>query len=118
VREGVGNLLGLLPVAGEIVGARLLVIAGVRRVQAVASVVVDMTTETLSQIAFTLLGLALLLAMRADVSVQWILLILGVQWRLYDRNEGASTAPPCLASSWKGGRRATGAGSGPINHEY
>jgi putative membrane protein len=77
VREAVGNLLGLLPVAGEIVGARLLVIAGVRRVQAAASVVVDLTTETLSQVAFTLLGLALLIAGRSDVSVPWILLILG-----------------------------------------
>src|SRR5438094_407824 len=67
VREGVGNLLGLLPVAGEIVGARLLVVAGLPRTLAVASVVADLTTETVSQVVFTLLGLALLIAGRSDV---------------------------------------------------
>jgi putative membrane protein len=77
VREGVGNLLGVLPVAGEIVGARLLVMVGLPRRPAVASVVADLATETLSQATFTLLGLALLLADHAEVAAEWALTIAG-----------------------------------------
>jgi putative membrane protein len=77
VREGVGNLLGVLPVAGEIVGARLLVMAGLPRRAATASVVADLATESVAQAAFTLLGLALLLANRADVGAEWCFVIIG-----------------------------------------
>jgi putative membrane protein len=77
VREGVGNLLGVLPVAGEIVGARLLVMIGLPRRPAVASVVADLAAETLSQAAFTLLGLALLLADRTEIAAEWVLPLVG-----------------------------------------
>ncbi len=59
LRESVGNL-ALLPTAGEIAGARELTLYGVRPGMAGASTVVDLTLELLSQIVFTLFGLALL----------------------------------------------------------
>jgi putative membrane protein len=61
LRESVGNLLALLPTAGELAGARELTFHGVRPGMAGASTVVDLTLELLSQIAFTLIGLTLLL---------------------------------------------------------
>ena len=61
LRESVGNLIALLPTAGEIAGARELSLFGVRPGMAGASTVVDLTLELLSQIVFTLFGLALLI---------------------------------------------------------
>jgi putative membrane protein len=61
LRESVGNLFAFLPTAGEIAGARELTLYGVRPGMAGASIVVDLTLELLSQIAFTLFGLALFL---------------------------------------------------------
>jgi putative membrane protein len=60
LRESVGNLLALVPTAGELAGARELTYHGVRPGMAGASTVVDLTMELLSQIAFTLIGLVLL----------------------------------------------------------
>jgi putative membrane protein len=60
LRESIGNL-ALIPTAGEIAGARELNRLGVRSGMAGASTVVDLTLELLSQIVFTLFGLALLL---------------------------------------------------------
>jgi putative membrane protein len=60
LRESVGNLLAL-PTAGELAGARELTFHGVRPGMAGASTVVDLTLELLSQIAFTLFGLVLLI---------------------------------------------------------
>jgi len=59
LRESVGNLLALLPTAGEIAGARELNLHGVPPGMAGASTIVDLTLELLSQIAFTFFGLAL-----------------------------------------------------------
>jgi putative membrane protein len=59
LRESIGNL-ALVPTAGEIAGARELSLHGVRPGMAGASTVVDLTLELLSQIVFTLFGLALL----------------------------------------------------------
>jgi putative membrane protein len=61
LRESVGNLLSLLPTAGEIAGARELTFHGVPPGMAGASTVVDLTLELVSQILFTLFGLALFL---------------------------------------------------------
>jgi putative membrane protein len=61
LRESGGNL-ALLPTAGEIAGARELTLLGVRPGMAGASTVVDLTLELLSQIVFTLFGLALLVS--------------------------------------------------------
>ena len=70
VREGVDSLLPVAQIGGEVVGTRLLAQAGVPLPRAAASVIADVTVELLTQVAFLLVGLALL-ATRAD----------GVAWR-------------------------------------
>jgi putative membrane protein len=61
IREGVNNLLPVAQIGGEFVGARLLRRCGVPLAAGGASVTVDLTMEMMSQILFTLLGLALLI---------------------------------------------------------
>jgi putative membrane protein len=60
IREAVNNLLPVAQIGGEFVGARLLRQGGVPLGAAGASVTVDLTMEMMSQIIFTLLGIALL----------------------------------------------------------
>lgn len=60
LREAVNGLLPVARVGGEVASAQLLIRHGQRPPKAVASLVVDMTVSLLSQFAFTLLGLALL----------------------------------------------------------
>jgi putative membrane protein len=60
IREAVNNLLPVAQIGGEFVGARLLRRRGVPLGLAGGSVTVDLTMEMMSQIVFTLLGLALL----------------------------------------------------------
>lgn len=62
IRESIDNLLPVARIGGEIVSYRLLRRRGVRRAQAAASLVVDVSLSMMSQFAFTLLGLGLLLA--------------------------------------------------------
>lgn len=66
IREAVNSLLPVSQIGGELVGARLLAIRGLDAGSAGASVVVDLTMEVVSQFAFTVLGLALLLAQGND----------------------------------------------------
>ncbi len=61
VREGINNLLPVAQIGGEFVTARLLQRRGMSLPVAIAGAVADLTMEMLTQIAFTLLGLALLL---------------------------------------------------------
>lgn len=61
VREGANNLLPVAQIGGEFIAARLLRRRGVPLVRAVAGAVGDLTMEMVTQIAFTLLGLGLLL---------------------------------------------------------
>jgi len=61
VREGVNNLLPVAQIGGEFVAVRLLRRRGVPLARAVAGTVGDLTVEMVTQIAFTLLGLGLLL---------------------------------------------------------
>lgn len=61
VREAVNSLLPVTQVGGEVVGARILALRGVSPAVAGAVMVVDLTTETLSQLLFALLGVATLL---------------------------------------------------------
>jgi hypothetical protein len=60
IREAVNNLLPMAQIGGEFVGAWLLRQGGAPLTAAGASVRVDLTMEMMSQIGFTLLGLALL----------------------------------------------------------
>jgi len=61
IREAVNSLLPVAQVGGEFVGARLLALRGVPLRVAGASATVDLTLEIVSQVGFTLLGLALLM---------------------------------------------------------
>ena len=61
IREGVNSLLPTALMGGEVVAARLLRHAGVPLAAGGAAVTVDLTMEFLSQIIFTLIGLALLI---------------------------------------------------------
>lgn len=60
IREGIDSLLPVAQVGGEIVGARLLARLGVAPARAGASVIVDVTVELLTQVAFLAAGLCLL----------------------------------------------------------
>ena len=61
IREAVNNLLPVAQIGGEFVAARLLQRHGMQLGPAIAATVADLTMEMLTQIAFTLLGLVLLL---------------------------------------------------------
>lgn len=69
----------LVPIGGELVGIRVMILHGIGARPAGASTVVDMTLELISQIAFTALGLVLLLLDgRDDALAAWSLAGLGV----------------------------------------
>ena len=92
IREGVNNLLPVAQIGGEFVASRLLAQRGVPLAPAIAGTVADLTMEMLTQIAFTLLGLALLLNSVGDggiantviggigVAALVAALFLGAQW--------------------------------------
>ena len=61
VRESVNGLLPVARIGGEVAGYRLLVQRGTPRVAVAASLIVDMAVSLLSQGAFCLVGVALLL---------------------------------------------------------
>lgn len=55
-RDGVAALLPVLPAGGELVGARVLTLAGIATTAAVAVQVVDLTLELIAQVGFSLVG--------------------------------------------------------------
>lgn len=61
IRESVNSLLPVARIGGEIVSFRLLTCAGLRASTAAASLVVDMQLTLISQLVFTLVGIAFLL---------------------------------------------------------
>ena len=61
IREATNNLLPVAQIGGEVVTARLLALFGVGMAQAGASTAIDLTLEMLSQVVFTVLGVALLM---------------------------------------------------------
>jgi putative membrane protein len=62
IRESVSSLLPVAGVGGDVVGARLVHQRGVSGAQATASMVVDITVGTATQLVFVLAGVALLVA--------------------------------------------------------
>lgn len=93
VREGVNNLLPVAQIGGEFVVTRLMQRQGVPLAPAIAGVVADLTIEMATQIAFTLLGLGLLLHAVGGgggiagsvvgflaVAVLLVAAVLGAQW--------------------------------------
>jgi putative membrane protein len=69
VREAVNSMLPVARIGGEVAGAWLLTTRGVRKRPAAATLVVDMTMSLVSQLAFTLIGVGLLVTRGGDQSV-------------------------------------------------
>jgi putative membrane protein len=79
IRESIDHLLPVAQIGGEVIGARLLVGHGTTLPTAGASVIADLTIETLTQAIFTLIGLALLLALTDPGDVlHWAVIGFGV----------------------------------------
>jgi putative membrane protein len=73
LREGVNGILPVLPVAGLLAAIRVLVRRGLALPRAVAATLADTAVELITQIPFTLLGLALLVLARGAGAVSgWI----------------------------------------------
>ena len=64
VREAGSEVLPLSPVGGCVIGARALMLCGIAGPLAAASTIVDLTLEFLAKLAYTLLGLVLLVSLR------------------------------------------------------
>jgi putative membrane protein len=75
VREAVNGLLPVARVGGEVATIRLMRDHGITTPVAVASTVVDMTVSIASQFLFTVLGLALVLAVVPDAPLVWRLVL-------------------------------------------
>jgi putative membrane protein len=71
VREGANALLPLAQIGGDIIGARCLALRGVRGTLAAASVIVDVLMQAVSQLAFAIIGLILLMAMGGNELIVW-----------------------------------------------
>jgi putative membrane protein len=72
LRESAANVISVVPAAGEVIAARELVHCGLPTGPAIATTVVDLTTEIISQLFFTLLGLGLLAAERPGEPIAWV----------------------------------------------
>lgn len=66
VREGINTLLPVATVGGDFVGARLMSKRGVPGAMAGASMFVDLMTQALTQLLFTVIGLGLLVLIAGD----------------------------------------------------
>jgi putative membrane protein len=77
-REAVSSILPVVHVGGDIVGARILTFHGATATQASASLLVDLTLEFLTQIAFTAIGLCFLLWVGSAGMIRWGLVALAV----------------------------------------
>ncbi len=73
IRESVSTLLPVAGVGGDVVGARLVHQRGVPGAQATASMIVDITVGTATQLVFVIAGVALLAAMKSHdaAAVVW-----------------------------------------------
>ena len=69
LRDSAAEALPLSQIGGYVVGARALVLHGVGGAAAVATTVVDITVEMGSQIAYTVIGLGLLLWLRPSTAL-------------------------------------------------
>ncbi len=69
VREAGSEVLPLSPIGGCVLGARVLMLAGVGAAVAAASTIVDLTLEFFAKLAYTGLGLVLLLSLRPGSAI-------------------------------------------------
>jgi putative membrane protein len=73
IRDGVSNLAGIIPVGGEVAGARALSLLGATAGISAASTVVDVAIESLSQAIYTIIGLIpLLFLIERDEVTRWL----------------------------------------------
>ena len=72
VREAVNTLLPLMQVGGDIIGARLLTFWAVSGPLAAASIIIDVLMQAATQFLFAALGLVMLVALGADMTVAGI----------------------------------------------
>lgn len=73
IREAINTLLPVAQVGGDIIGARLATFYGVDGGSAGASVLVDLLTQTATQVVFSLVGLGLLAAIGGnEVLIFWV----------------------------------------------
>lgn len=97
VREGTNMLLPLAAVGGDVIGARLLVHAGAPGGFAAAITIVDVMLQAATQLAFTLIGLGLLIWLGGDPAIVRAAAI------------GVALAIPALGGFWlvqrRGGQR-------------
>src|SRR5262249_7787064 len=76
IRDGVSNLAGIIPVAGEVAGARALTVLGASAGVAAASTGVGRAIESLAQAIYTIIGLMpLLFLVGRDELTHWIIVI-------------------------------------------
>jgi putative membrane protein len=69
VREAGSEVLPLSPIGGCVLGARVLILAGVSASIAAASTIVDLTLEFFAKLAYTALGLVLLISLRPGSAI-------------------------------------------------
>jgi putative membrane protein len=69
VRDGAAEVLPVSQIGGYVLGARALILHGLAGARAVASTVVDVTLELCGQVAYTALGLLVLLHLRPDTTM-------------------------------------------------
>ncbi|EME70925.1 hypothetical protein H261_05934 [Paramagnetospirillum caucaseum] len=79
IKDGVGELAGILPLSGEMAAIRLMNRYGFRVADATAVVMVDVTAEAIAQFFFSLLGVALWVHLYPDAEItRWALIALGI----------------------------------------
>jgi putative membrane protein len=69
VREAGSEVLPLSPIGGCVLGARVLILAGISASIAAASTIVDLTLEFFAKLAYTAIGLALLVSLRPGSAI-------------------------------------------------
>jgi putative membrane protein len=70
IRESINSLLPVAGVGGDLAAARLAYLRGVGGARSAASIVVDLTVGVITQMAFVVIGLALLVARSDEPSVR------------------------------------------------
>lgn len=69
VREAGSEVLPLSPIGGCVIGARVLMLAGIAGSTAAASTIVDLALEFFAKLAYTALGLVLLISLRPGSAI-------------------------------------------------
>jgi putative membrane protein len=119
MRDSASEALPFSQLGGFVLGARALALSGVAAAYAAASTIVDVTVELVAQLAYTLIGLAILATLQPDnrlvlpvlggVAVMAVLAVVFVSVQA----RGAGAAERCalrMAQSWLGTSKAASGG--------